>query len=314
MARGNFENLVLNIRLDRKQKALQDALLVPWSELEATADEYVQWHCFILWVRAVSESAGEIPDALGSELRRQCPGFLKSDDPAPNRPVWQSLEEWIAAQYFGEPTAAGWFDAVMYYAYKDLRTEQAWTLWERTKAAWRQNPPSRWPTFEEWTADLVATSTLAQEGTEKARAVEAMTNVDRHKLQAAVCDVLERRAFAFWVDCVYQPEQPLDPTVMSEIAQRCPDLMGVLSAEPLWCASVFCRLIRRGDSEWRAVARAERWYAALRYHVAHHPRYQRLIHYRQRCHAEWLRVRPISFPPFLAWLSSADAYCVSRAA
>jgi hypothetical protein len=50
----------------------------------------------------------------------------------------------------------------------------------------------------------------------------------------------------------------------------------------------------------------------LRYHVSNHLRCQRLLHYRQRCHDEWLRVRPTSLPSFPAWLASADAYCVAR--
>ena len=35
----------------------------------------------------------------------------------------------------------------MYYAYKDLRTEKAWALWEHTKDASSRRPPSIWPTF-----------------------------------------------------------------------------------------------------------------------------------------------------------------------
>ena len=43
-------------------------------------------------------------------------------------------EEWSHRSHrFARARAEGWFDALMYYAYKDLRTEQAWTTWERTK-------------------------------------------------------------------------------------------------------------------------------------------------------------------------------------
>ena len=313
MAKGNFGNLVLNVRLDRKQGALQEALLVPWRQLEASADEYVRWHSFLLWVRTISESADELPAVLRSEFRERCPGFLEGDEANQHRPVWKSLEEWIAAQRFGDAKAAGWFDAMMYYAYQDLRTEQGWRLWELMKAAWRHRPPSRWPTFEEWRAQIGATHALAQEGTEKARAVAAMANVDQDTLRGAVSDVVERRALVLWVDCVSKAQQPLDAAVWSELETRCPRLTAILSAESLWRVPLLSRMIRRGESDWRSVAQRGGWYSALRYHVAHHLRYQRLLHYRQRCHDEWLRVRPISLPSFPAWLAAGDSYCVRRA-
>jgi hypothetical protein len=314
MAGTNCENLVFNVRFDSKQRALQEALRVPWRQLEENSAAYAEWHIFVLWVRAISENSGELPDIVRSELRARCPGYLESESRQgdKNRLVWPSLEEWVAAHHFAKPKADGWFNAVMFYAYQDLRTEQAWSLWERIKAAWHQDPPSRWPTLEEWRADVLATRTLAHEGTEKARAVEALAKVDRGNLRNAVSDLLERRAFALWVDCVSKPQQPLDDTVLNELRKRCPRILAASSPDFLWVPSLFSRLVRFEESPWPTAARAEGWYAALRYHVVHHPRYQRLIHYQQRCHDEWLRVRPISYPSFPDWLSAADAYCIEQ--
>src|SRR5690349_2727824 len=67
MPRENLHNLVLNLQQVRKQEALQQALLVPWRQLDATVGEYVQWHSLVLWVRTISESAGELPSVLRSE-------------------------------------------------------------------------------------------------------------------------------------------------------------------------------------------------------------------------------------------------------
>ena len=76
MARGNFDSLVLNVRLDSKQRALQNALLVPWRELQKSADAYVEWHGLVLWVRSIVEATGDVPDGVRSELRSRCPVFL----------------------------------------------------------------------------------------------------------------------------------------------------------------------------------------------------------------------------------------------
>jgi hypothetical protein len=312
MRRGNFENLVFNVRRDRKQRAVQDALLIPWRYLAASADNYVEWHTFVLWVRTIVEVAGDVPDGICAELRTRCPGFLDGHQSAKRQPIWKALEEWIAAKCFADANAEGWFGAIMYYAYKDLRLEQAWSLWQRAKADWRRTRPTQLPPFDQWKLQIAATYSLAQGGTEKARAVAAMENVERYRLQSAVNEAVEQRAVILWADCVSSPDQPLDPIVYAEIEKRCPIAIPVLPALSLWRAPILSRLIRRVNSEWRATARQEAWYAALRYQVANHPRYQRLLHYRQRCHDEWIRVRPISLPSFSAWLASADAYCVTR--
>jgi hypothetical protein len=309
MARGNFESLVLNIRLDSKQRALQNALLVPWRELKASAGDYVEWHAFVLWVRSIADACGGVTEGISSELRVRCPGFLEA---AKHPPIWKALEAWIAAERFADAQAGGWFDAMMYYANKDVRIEQAWSLWERSKANWSRTRPGKWPTFDQWKLQISATHTLTQGHTEKARVVAAMENVDRDRLDSAVGDVVERRAVILWADCVSKPDQPLEPAVVAEIENRCPGAISVIPGECSSSASTLARLIRRVESDWRETARREGWHAALRYHVVNHPRYQRLLHYRQRCHDEWLRVRPISLPSFPAWLASADAYCVAR--
>jgi hypothetical protein len=200
----------------------------------------------------------------------------------------------------------------MYYAYKDLRIEQAWALWERSKADWSRSMRAHWPTFNQWKREVLVTYILAQGITEKTPVVAVMKNVERDRLESAVADVVERRAVVLWADCVSKPDQPIDPEVAAEIGKRSPDAIGVTAAMSFWSAPTLARLIRSVETDWRQTARREGWHAALRYHVLNHPRYQRPLHYRQRCHDEWLRVRPISLPLFPAWLASADAYCVAR--
>jgi hypothetical protein len=229
-------------------------------------------------------------------------------------PVWRSLEEWVTAHQFATARAEGWFDALMYYAYKDLRTEQAWTTWERTKADWHQTAPVSWPTLEHWTSEVLATRSLACPGTEKARAVHALGAVEASRLNQAITALVESRAFALWIDAVSKPGKPLPEAVANELRDRCPSLLPASGPGPLWIRSLFYSLIRSGESNWRGAARSEGWYAALRYEVVHHPRYQRLIHYNQRCHDEWSQAGPKYYPSFSEWLAAADGYCIVRSA
>jgi hypothetical protein len=316
MAKRDTANLVLNVRRDRKQEALQGALLVPWRQLAESAAAFAEWHLIILWVRVITETAEQLPQIVRSALQSRCPGFLESQSREQKDvlPVWKSLEEWGTAHQFATASAEGWFDALMYYAYKDLRTEQTWTTWERTKADWRQAMPVKWPTLEQWTSEVLATRSLACPGTEKARAVHALGAVEASRLNKAVTEVLESRALALWVDAVSTPGQPLREAVANELRDRCPNLLPDSGPGPLWIRSLFYGLIRSGESNWRSAARSEGWYAALRYEVIHHPRYQRLIHYNQWCHDEWSNNPPITYPSLAEWLGSADVYCVNRKA
>ena len=211
MAKTDSASLILGVRRESKQKALQEALLVPWQHLAEGAAAFAEWNMIILWVRAITETADQLPEIVRSALQSHCPGFLESQsrEQEDNLPIWKSLEEWVTAHCFAKPRAEGWFDALMYYAYKDLRTEQAWTTWERTKADWRQAAPVRWPTLEQWTSEVLATRSLAHPGTEKARAVHALGAVEAPRLNKAVTDLLESRALALWVDAVSEPGQPL---------------------------------------------------------------------------------------------------------
>ena len=316
MAKRDTANLVLNVRRNKTDEALQGALLVPWRQLAEGASAFAEWHLIILWVRVITETAEQLPQIVRSTLQSRCPGFLEGQgqEQKDSLPVWKSLEEWVTAHQFATARAEGWFDALMYYAYVDLRTEQAWTTWERTTADWRQAAPVRWPTLEQWTSEVLATRSLACPGTEKARAVHALGAVEMSRLNKAVTELLESRAFALWVDAVSKPGQLLHEAVANELRNRCPSLLPASGLGPPWIRSLFSSIIRFGESNWRGAARSEGWYAALRYEVVHHPRYQRLIHYNQRCHDEWSRTRPKSYPPFPEWLAAADGYCVVRSA
>ena len=314
MAKRESANLVLNARRDSKQGALQESLLVPWRQLAEGAAAFAEWHIIILWVRVITETADHLPQIVRSTLQSRCPGFVEnhSREQKDNSPFWKSLEEWVTARCFAGAKAQGWFNALMYYAYKDLRTEQAWTTWERTKADWRDAPPAGWPTLEQWTSEVLATRSLALPGTQKARAVQALGTVETPRFHKAVAELLEMRALALWADAVSKPGQPLNEEVTTEVRNRIPGLLAASGPGPLWVRSLFSRLLRAGESPWRTTARSEGWYAALHYAIVCHPRYQRLIHYNRRCHDEWSQCHLKPYPSFADWIASADAYCTAR--
>ena len=78
MAKRDTANLILNVRRERKQEALQGALLVPWRQLADGAAAFAEWHLIILWVRVITETAKQLPEIVRSALQSRCPGFLES--------------------------------------------------------------------------------------------------------------------------------------------------------------------------------------------------------------------------------------------
>jgi len=119
MTKRDTANLVLNVRRDRKQEALQGALLVPWRQLAEGAAAFAEWHMIILWVRVITETADQLPEIVQSAFQSRCPGFLErqSREQEDKLPIWKSLEECVTAHCFARARAEGWFDALIYYAY-----------------------------------------------------------------------------------------------------------------------------------------------------------------------------------------------------
>src|SRR6185295_1795095 len=252
------------------------------------ASDYADCHIFLLWVRAIAEFEEQLPEIVRVALSARCPGFL--DDKrqlqqhvSERTTLWHFLEEWIATHRFADAKSEGWFDALLYYAYKDLRTEQAWSLWKRTKDDWNCRRPQRWPTLEEWTAKVIATDRVIPAGTETSRAVEASARVDPERLQHAVSALLESRAFAFWMACISRLKETLEEPVLKELRCRYPGFLTTSCPERRPHAFLFFRIARFGEAEWCAPAHVEKWHTALRYHFIHHPRYHRLLHYNQKC-------------------------------
>ena len=106
MAKRDPASLVLNIRREAKQKALHEALLVPWQQLAQDASAFAEWHMIILWVRVITETADHLPQAVRSELHARCPGFLEYHSRQASTPVWKSLEDWVNAHRFATPSSA----------------------------------------------------------------------------------------------------------------------------------------------------------------------------------------------------------------
>jgi hypothetical protein len=131
--------------------------LLPDDRFAALIEEYIEWEAFAFWVRAVVESAGEVPAELADVLRQRCPGFLDRvrGEKGPRGTeyttwLWRELLAWIEASFFGEPRAASCLDKLRDAARTHLRGERIAAWWADCSSRWRRKPPASYPSFDEW--------------------------------------------------------------------------------------------------------------------------------------------------------------------
>jgi hypothetical protein len=118
--------------------------------------EYLDWEAFSLWVRAIFDTEGTLPAWLLHAVHKRCPGFLSPEKQSHGARIRKShflplhLLEWIHNHIFSDAKREGWLDALMFYAVRDLRSQQTWARWEHCEREWKRKRPRSYPTFKEW--------------------------------------------------------------------------------------------------------------------------------------------------------------------
>jgi len=108
------------------------------------------------------------------------------------------LEDWIEDEIFGPIKKEGWFNAVAYYAIRDLRYQKAEGCWSECVKKWKRVKPICYPSFDEWrsiAAKCDGTVHLSA-GARKSRA--SSPRVDHDRLADAVSRFIDWEAFAYW--------------------------------------------------------------------------------------------------------------------
>ena len=133
-------------KLRIREQALEQAKRVPWRRIAAIVDEVNEWEEFSLWVRAVVDGAGAIPELVRHELETRIPGFLarvqgEKHGPtarsAPGHRLWNLIGSWMDSTILFEPKTEGWLDAVTFFSTMSLSYMKAWAHWESVNEKWR---------------------------------------------------------------------------------------------------------------------------------------------------------------------------------
>lgn len=301
-------------RLSRhaRKRADEQARRIPWRHLDETRKRYIEWQEFCLWVRAIVEAEGEMPDWLSPLIDQRCPGFLRAENGKTSaRPLSLRLEDWIDEHIFGFVSDEGWFNALRFYAVRDPRYQRAEVCWSECVNKWSQAKPIRYLSFEEWQALASTCDETAHLVPEQQRAQACLKLVDRHRLEEAVAQYMEWEALAYWAAPALERDERLPEVVRDELEQRCP---GFLSAE-----TDRSMASKRTTKTWEdlmawiadqffADAKAEGWFDAILISVRRHPRAVRTRDYADHWDESRDSSLPVPYPSFDDWRNAADAY------
>ena len=137
-----------------ESRAAEQAMAVEPATLESAVARVVEWELFTLWVRAVVAAEGKAPEFVISALQAKCPGFLESRTSTGHESLWADLLDWVELHVFQDATCEGWLDAVTYTARRNPQSQKGWRMWEEGQRDWRTNRPARYPSFDDWLAQM----------------------------------------------------------------------------------------------------------------------------------------------------------------
>ncbi len=290
----------------------EQARRIPWQKLHDTRQQYIDWQEFSLWVRAIVETEGKMPEWLGAMVEQRCPGFLdaNSSQTATTRPLALRLEDWIDERVFGFARLEGWFDAVAYYAVRDPRYQRAEVCWSECVKKWEQAKPIRYPSFEEWQRLAAACDETAHLVPRERKAQASAKLVEPSKSDEAIAHYIDWEAFAYWVRPALEHGASLPDTVREELERRCPGFLShSIEAARSGTASLSWQTLMTWIADhFFSQAQAEGWFEAILISARRHPRAIRTMEYADHCDALRGSGLPMPYPRFEDWRRDADAY------
>jgi hypothetical protein len=293
----------------------EQSLRTPWRDFAKACEQLIEWHSFALWVRAIVDTERSVPQWLKEAIDHRCPGFPEPrPDAADGDSIWLDLSEWIEDHFFAPARDGGWIDALHYYSGQDPRSEQIWSHWTRTEAAWRKRKPKDYPAYDQWHGEVLNWAAL-DTGTES-ESIPATVGPSPppDRLAALVSQYIEWEAFAFWVRLMVGRHANIPAEVAGVIEQRCPGFLSQIQMQPTakaeYATWFWRELLSWIETHIFADTKEKSWLDTVRDGARTHLRGERLAAYWAFCSSQWRKNPPASNPSFNEWLQQADAFLV----
>ena len=300
MKTAEFATLERRVGHIASRQARRQLMHVPWDRFHKAYEDYIRWQAFVLWARAVVELGSSVPSWLEAILRKCCPGFAEELTRS-NNPELLGLQllPWVHHQVFWFAKREGWLDALVFFGFRDTRSQGYWTYWEHCETEWRKQRPASVPTLAQWRRSALRW--------------KVQGDVSYAEVARAVEKYLDFETFVHWLRPLFQtPKVQLPVHVALELKREYPGLQEFVNT-PIFAAyrdpSRSGRLMFHwGEDHVMSHARKEGWIDFAFRQINIHPR-----HAHMECYARlWCKSRadnPASrYPSFGEWRRDAEGY------
>jgi hypothetical protein len=299
MKPSKFTKLERRVGDIASRQARRELMQVPWDRFHKAYEEYIRWQAFVLWARAVVELEGCAPSWLEAILRKCCPGFTE-EAARSNKPglLGVQLLPWVHNQAFWFAKEEGWLNALVFYGFRDIRSQGYWAYWEHCDSEWEKRRPASIPTFAQWRRSALKWK---------------LHDVSCAAVAKGVEKFIDFEALVYWLRPLYRGAKvQLPPHVALELRQESPSLLEFVHRE----ASGACedksrswqQLFNWGKTHVLSQAKKEGWLDCVLGQAGIHPRHVLLVDYARL----WCRSRteypPSPHPPFDEWRRNAESY------
>ena len=300
MKTAKFSKLERRVGHSASRRARRQLMQVSWDRFHKAYEEYIRWQAFVLWARAVAESEGCAPSWLKAILRKRCPGFTeevaRSDEP---ELLGLQVLPWVHNNVFGSAKQEGWLDALVFYGFRDTRSQGYWAYWEHCENEWRKRRPASFPALVQWRRSALG--------------LELQGDVSYAVVAKAVEKFIDFEALVYWLRPLFRGAKvQLPPHVALELRHESPSLLEFVSGETSAAyedkTRSWQRLFNWGKGHVLSQAKKEGWLRFVLRQASIHP-----CHVRMRIYsAFWGRSRadnPVSpHPSFGEWRRAAESH------
>jgi hypothetical protein len=298
MKTAKFSKLERRVGHIASRRARQQLMQVPWDRFHKAYEEYIRWQAFVLWARAVVELKGSAPSWLEAILRKRCPGFIeeaaRSIEP---ETLGLQMLAWVHNRKFGFAKEEGWLDALVFYGFRDARSQGYWAYWEHCDSEWKKRRPSAIPTFVQWRRSALSW--------------KLQGDVSYAAVTKGVEKFIDFEALVYWLRPFYRGAKvQLPPHVALELRQESPSLLEFVHRKTSGAYEDKSRnwqqLFNWGKTHVLSQANKEGWLDCVLRQARSHPRHVRMVGYARF----WCRSRAESpgspYPLFGEWRRNAE--------
>jgi hypothetical protein len=300
MKTAKFTKLERRVGHIASQRARRQLMQVPWGHFHKAYEEYVRWQAFVRWARAVVELQGCAPSWLEAILRKRCPGFTE-EAARSNKPELLGLQllPSVHNQVFGFAREDGWLDALVFYGFRDTRSQGYWTYWEHYDSEWKKRRRASVTTFAQWRRSALSW--------------KLQGDVSCAVVAKAVEKYIDFETVVYWLRPLFQTSKfQLPAHVALELKQEYPGLLEFVNAHISGAYRDQSRswrlMFNWGEDHVMSHAKEEGWLDCVLHQAAIHPRHVRLVEYA----AHWCKSRrgntALPYPHLRQWQRDMEGY------